>query len=349
MPCERNSPAPDTEDSWKDSAMTTRRKLIAGAAATAFAGVCGRARAQAPTQIRISTAAPPSDFLAKALDQLKADADAASVGLDVSVHPASTLFKQGTEVPALQRGNLEMSTMTTFEVAQQIAELGYFNRGYLLRDYDQLFRVFDGAIGEDFRKTVAKKMGIVILATHYLGTRQDSLRQKRAVTTPADLAGVKMRMPAGPEWLFLGRTLGVTPVPLGMPEVYLAMKTGTVDGQENPLSILNAAKFYEVSEQIVLTAHMVQPVFFAIAKPVWDKLNPDQRNALDAAARKTAKAGSDSRLADEKAIVQALKDRGLSVDAVDLAPFRASADRVYAESDLAKAWDTAGLQRVLKA
>jgi len=99
----------------------------------------------------------------------------------------------------------------------------------------------------------------------------------------------------------------------------------------------------------VLTSHMVQPVFFAIAKPVWDKLNPDQRNALSTAALKTAKAGSDSRLADEKAIVQALKDRGLSVDAVDLAPFRASADRVYAESDLAKGWDAAGLQRVLKA
>ncbi|HXQ83777.1 MAG TPA: TRAP transporter substrate-binding protein DctP [Xanthobacteraceae bacterium] len=329
--------------------MTTRRKLIAGVAATAFASACGRAHAQAPVQIRISTAAPPSDFLAKALEQLKADVDAASVGLDVSVHPASTLFKQGTEVPALQRGNLEMSTMTSFEVAQQIPELGYFNRGYLLRDYDQLFRVFDGAIGEDFRKIVAEKMGIVILATHYLGTRQVSLRQKRAVRSPADLAGIKMRMPAGPEWLLLGRTLGVTPVPLGMPEVYLAMKTGTVDGQENPLSILNAAKFYEVSEQIVLTSHMVQPVFFAIAKPVWDKFNPDQRNALSTAALKTAKAASDSRLADEKAIVQALKDRGLSVDAVDLAPFRASADRVYAESDLAKGWDAAGLQRVLKA
>jgi TRAP-type C4-dicarboxylate transport system substrate-binding protein len=93
----------------------------------------------------------------------------------------------------------------------------------------------------------------------------------------------------------------------------------------------------------------VQPVFFAIARPVWDKLNPDQRNALDAAARKTAKAGSDLRLADEKAIVQALKGRGLAVDAVDLAPFRASADHVYAESDLVKAWDAAGLQRVLKA
>src|SRR5580698_10486218 len=143
--------------------MTTRRKLTAGAAATAFAGVCGRTHAQAPTQIRISTAAPPSDFLAKALEQFKADVEGASVGLAVSVHPASTLFKQGTEVPALQRGNLEMSSMTTFEVAQQIPELGYFNRGYLLRDYDHLRRVFGGPIGEDVRRAVSDKMGIEIL------------------------------------------------------------------------------------------------------------------------------------------------------------------------------------------
>jgi TRAP-type transport system periplasmic protein len=329
--------------------MTTRRELLTGIAGAALVGLNGKAHAQSSAQIRISTAAPPSDFLTKALDQLKADVDAANVGLDVSVHPASTLFKQGTEVPALQRGNLEMSTMTSFEVAQQIPELGYINRGYLVRDFAQLRRVFDGPIGDDYRRAVAEKMGIAILATHYLGTRQVSLRQKRDVKGPADLAGIKLRMPAGPEWLLLGRTLGVTAVPLGMPEVYLAMKTGTVDGQENPLSILNAAKLYEVSEQIVLTSHLVQPVFFAIAKPVWDKLNPDQQKILGAAAIKSAAAGSDARLADEKAIVEALKGRGLAVDAVDLAPFQASADRVYADSDLAKAWDAAAMQRVQKA
>jgi tripartite ATP-independent transporter DctP family solute receptor len=329
--------------------MTTRRNLMAGTVAAAFVSLYGRAGAQTQTQIRVSTAAPPSDFLTKALNQLKGDIDQAGVGLDVSVHPASTLFKQGTEVPALQRGNLEMSTMTTFEVAQQIPALGYFNRGYLLRDYDQLRRVFDGPIGEEFRKTVADKMGIEIIATHYLGTRQVNLRQKRDVKTPADLAGVKMRMPAGPEWLLLGRTLGVTAVPLGMPEVYLALKTGTVDGQENPLSILNAAKFYEVTEQIVLTSHMVQPVFFAMAKPVWDGLNAQQKKALGDASLKAASSGDDERRADEAAIVQALKGRGLAVSEIDLAPFRAAADRVYADSDLAKQWDNAGLERAQKA
>ena len=247
--------------------------------ATVAASAC-RGRRQTPVQIRISTAAPPSDFLTKALNQLKADVDKAAVGLDVSVHPASTLFKQGTEVPALQRGNLEMSTMTTFEVAQQIPQLGYFNRGYLLRDYDQMRRVFDGPIGDDYRNTVADKMGIEILATHYLGTRQvnlapeaqrqDAGRSRRRQDAHARRSGMAAAR----------RTLGVTPVPMGMPEVYLALKTGTVDGQENPLSILNAAKFYEVSEQVVLTAHMVQPVFFNIAKPVWDKLNADQKKVL---------------------------------------------------------------------
>jgi len=330
--------------------MISRRSFVGAAVATTAASVTTRGRAQsAAVQIRISTAAPPSDFLTKALEQLKAEVDKAAVGLDVSVHPASTLFKQGTEVPAIQRGNLEMSTMTTFEVAQQIPALGYFNRAYLLSDYAQMRRVFDGPIGEEFRATVADKMGIQILATHYLGTRQVNLRQKRSVKAPADLAGVKMRMPAGPEWLLLGSTLGVTPVPMGMPEVYLALKTGTVDGQENPLSILNAAKFYEVTEQVVLTAHLVQPVFFSIGTPVWDRLNADQKKVLADASLKAAKSGDDARLADEQAIVTALKERGLAVDTIDLAPFRANADSIYAQSALAKQWDAAAMQRAQKA
>lgn len=329
--------------------MATRRRFVAGAAATAIAGVARHGWAQSPLQIRISTAAPPSDFLTKALNALATEVNQSGVALAVTVHPASTLFKQGTEVPAIQRGNLEMSTMTTFEVAQQIPQLGYFNRAYLLEDYDQLRRVFTGPIGDDVRKAVADKMGIEILATHYLGTRQVNIRQKRNVKAPADLAGIKMRMPAGPEWLLLGETLGVTPIPMGMPEVYLALKTGTVDGQENPLTILSAAKFYEVTAQVVLTAHMVQPVFFNIGKPVWDRLTTQQKKVLGDACIKAAKGGDDARLADEKAVVAALKGRGLAVDTIDLAPFRANADRVYAKSSLAKQWDAAGLARAQKA
>jgi TRAP-type transport system periplasmic protein len=298
--------------------------------------------------IRVSTAAPPSDFLAKSLEAFKTEVEAANVGVTVETHPGSTLFRQGTEVPALQRGNLEMSTMTTFEVAQQIPEYGLFNRAYIFRDYDHLRHVFDGPVGDEYRHTVADKMGIEILAVAYLGTRQVNLRQKRNVKAPSDLGGVAMRMPAGPEWLLLGKALGVSPVPLGMPEVYLALKTGSIDGQENPLSIMNAAKFYEVSEQVVLTSHLVQPVFFDIAKPFWDKLTQEQQKVIAAAAHHAALKNDNDRLADEKAIVEALRGRGLAVDAIDLAPFRAMADKVYGESDLAKAWDAALVRRVVE-
>ena len=186
----------------------------------------------------------------------------------------------------------------------------------------------------------------MILATAYLGTRQVALRTKRKVAGPEDLAGVKMRMPAGPDWLLLGRTLGVSPVPMGMPEVYLALKTGGIDGQENPLSIFSAAKLYEVSEQVVLTSHMLQPVFFSVAKPFWDKLAGPQQQALTAAALAAAKANDDGRLADERGIIEAMKARGVAVDAIALAPFQALADKVYAADPAAKAWDAAMAQRV---
>src|SRR5262245_53836810 len=126
----------------------------------------------ADVTLRFSSAAPPSDFLAKAIETFKAEVENAKVGVKVESYPASTLFKQGTEVPALQRGNLEMSTMTTFEVAQQMPELGFLNRGYLFRDYDHMRHVVYGPIGEDYRRVVADQMGIAILAAAYLGTPQ---------------------------------------------------------------------------------------------------------------------------------------------------------------------------------
>jgi tripartite ATP-independent transporter DctP family solute receptor len=327
----------------KDRIMIARRHLLGAAAASALATP---AFAQTRTAIRVSTAAPPSDFLAKALEQLKTEVEAANVGLGVETYPAGTLFRQGTEVAAMQRGTLEMSTMTTFEVAQQLPEYGFLNRGYLFRDYAHLQAVFNGPIGAEYRAVVSDKMGIEILATAYLGTRHVNLRRKRAVTAPADLAGIKMRMPGGPEWLLLGRAIGVSPVPLGAPEVYLALKTGTIDGQENPLSILNATKLYEVTEQVVLTAHLLQPVFINIATPAWKKLSPEQQKALQAAAVSAAKANDDGRLEDERTIIDGLKARGLSVDNTDLAAFRANADRVYGEAESSKAWNADWMKRV---
>ncbi len=304
--------------------------------------------ALAQTTIRFSSSAPPSDFLAKSLVTFKDAVESATAGaVKVDTYPANALFRQGTEILAIQRGTLEMSTGTTFEVAEQIPQLGLFNRAYLFRDYSQLRRVFDGPIGDQYKKTVLDKMGVRILAVAYLGTRQLALRSARTVSTPADLSGVKLRMTAGPEWQLLGRALGASPVPMGMPEVYLALQTGTIDGEDNPLSIVNAAKLFEVTKTIVLTAHMLQPVFFDIGEQAWKKLTPEQQAAVQAAAITAQKQNDAARLADEEGALGSLKAKGLTIQTPDLAAFRAYADKVYA--DAARGWDQDLLKTVLAA
>jgi TRAP-type transport system periplasmic protein len=314
-------------------------RVAAFAFVVALGGISS-AGAQDKILLRFSTAAPPPDFLSKSLERFKEEVDKAAPNqFEVRVHAGSSLFRQGTEVPAIQRGNLELSTMTTFEVAQQIAEWGFFNRAFLFRDWDHATKVMNGPIGERYRKDVADKMGIVILAPTYLGTRQVNLRTKREVKGPGDLKGVKLRMAGGPEWLLLGEALGATPTPMAMPEVYLALKTGSIDGQENPLTIMNAAKYYEVTEQVVLTGHLVQPVFYALRKETWDALSAGQKQVIQAAANAATAQNNAQRLADEKQVTDRLKTQGLTVTAVEMKPFHDNADKVYGASDFAKAWN----------
>ena len=326
--------------------MLNRRQALSGALAAPFVLRAGAAIAQA-AQMRISTAAAEQDWLNKALQQFKTGIEKDLPGqLNVSVHANASLFRQGTEVPALQRGNLEVSTMTTFEIEQQMPEWGALSAGYGFRDLDHLHKVFNGLIGKELYAAVADKMGIQIIDVVYLGTRQMNLRQARDVKTPADLAGIKLRMPPGPGWLALGKGLGVTPASMGIPEVYLALKNGAMDGQENPLNITKVNNFQEVTQQIVMTSHLVQPVFFAFAKPFWDKLTPAQQAVMRAQARAAAEYNDKSRQGEEAEMVAFFEKAGLKITRPDLAPFRAAVAKQYETDGLAAKW-TAGLaQRI---
>jgi TRAP-type C4-dicarboxylate transport system substrate-binding protein len=102
---------------------------------------------------------------------------------------------------------------------------------------------------------------------------------------------------------------------------------------------MNAAKYYEVTEQVVLTSHLVQPVFFALRKETWDTLSPDRKQVIQAAANAATAQNNEQRLADEKQVADRLKTQGLSVTAVDMKPFHDNADKVYGASDFAKAWN----------
>ena len=322
-----------------------RRLFLATVAAVATLGALPAALAQ--TEIRISTAAPDSSPLSDAFRMIKARMEAKFPGaLKVSVHTASSLFKQGTELPAMQRGNLEMASPVTFEIEAQLPEYGVFSAAYLFRDADHLIKTFRSDIGKEYYDDVAAKMGLVILDTAYLGTRTVNLTTDKKIEKPADLAGTKMRMPPGAAFQVLAKALGATPVSMPITEVYLGLKTGAIDGQDNPTNMTRDWKFHEVTKQVVLTRHLVQPVFIAIAKPVFDKLTPAQQGELRAASREAADMQIAKTLADEKAAIDTFKAANIRISEPDAGAFRSVVFKEYESAGMTAKWKPGLLARI---
>ena len=327
-----------------------RRSLVAASAALAFvatAGFAPAALAQNKVLLRISSPAVPDDWHGKMWTVFKESLDKSSPGeFDVQINLNATLFKQGTEPAAMARGNLELSSISAFDIAKLVPEFSIFTAGYVVRDPQHQQKVFAGPIGQEMFKLATEKMEVTLLTPIYLGTRQVNLREVRNVRTPADLKGVKLRMPGSKEWLFLGEALGATATPLAFGEVYLGLKTGTIDGQDNPLPSVRAAKFYEVTKQIVMTNHLVDGIFIAISDKAWKSMTPAQRQKVQAAANDAAVYNNDNRLKEEGQIVDFFKKEGLTVTTPDVDAFRKAVQAAYATSDIAKAWPAGLLDRI---
>ena len=316
--------------------------VAAGLGATA-----PEALAQSKQVIRISTPAVPDDWHAKMWTVFKEHLEKSAPGeFDVQIHLNAALFKQGTEPAAMARGNLEMTAMSAQDISKLVPEFSIFTAGYIIRDPDHQQKVFDGAIGAEVFKPVVKKMEVTPLATAYLGTRQVMLRESKDVKTPADLKGVKLRMPASKEWLFLGEALGATPTPLAFGEVYLALKTGTIDGQDNPLPSVRAAKFFEVSKTIVLTGHLVDAIFLSYSTKAFNALKPEQQQKVKMAAEAAARYNNANRIKDEAELVDFFKAQGLKVITPDVAAFRKTVQDKYLKSEMAKTWPKGLLERI---
>ena len=324
-----------------------RELLVIGALLALIGAPAPAALAQNKVLLRISTPAVPDDWHGKMWTVFKDSLDKSAPGeFDTQINLNATLFKQGTEPAAMARGNLELASISAFDIAKLVPEFSIFTAGYIIRDPDHQQKVFNGPIGEEMYKPVAEKMDVTILAPIYLGTRQVNLRDVRNVRTPADLKGVKLRMPGSKEWLFLGEALGATATPLAFGEVYLALKTGTIDGQDNPLPTVRAAKFYEVTKQLVLTNHLVDGIFIAISNKSWNAMTPAQRDKVRAAARAAAAYNDENRIKEEAQIVDFFKQNGLQVTTPDVDAFRKHVQAAYASSDMAKSWPKGLLERI---
>ena len=321
--------------------------LRAGMAMLALGLCAGAAMADNKVVLRISTPAVPDDWHAKMWTVFKDALDKSSPNqFDVQINLNASLFKQGTEPAAMARGNLELSSISAFDIAKLVPEFSIFTAGYVVRDPQHQQKIFNGPIGTELFKVVSEKMDVTVLSTIYLGTRELNLREARNVKTPADLKGVKLRMPGTKEWLFLGEALGATATPLAFGEVYLGLKTGTIDGQDNPLPTVRAAKFYEVTKQLVLTHHLVDGIFIAISNKTWNALNATQKQNIKAAAQAAAVYNNENRIKEEGQIIDFFKQQGLQVTTPDLDAFRKAVQDTYSKSEYAKVWPAGLLESI---
>ena len=320
----------------------TRRAMFA--AATAFAVLASAPASAEPIKLRFADSTTADAPRSVAL----VDIFAKELGPDFAFEPyfGSTLYKQGTEIVAVQRGNLEMALMPPSDFAKQVPAFSILTAAYLVRDAAHLKAIFDSEIGDEFKKMAREEMGVVVLAPAYYGTRHVNLKGDRKIEKPEDLAGVKLRMPGGEAWQFLGESIGAAPVAIDYAEVYTALQTGAIDAQDNPLPNNKLMKFHEVTDQIVLTGHNVGFGLLLVNAELFDKLTPEQQQAMQAAADKAFEWSDAEYIKQEAELIEFFKGEGLDVYEPDVEAFRAYSNKKYLESPLSKDWPEGMVDRI---
>jgi TRAP-type C4-dicarboxylate transport system substrate-binding protein len=322
--------------------ITGRRAVLAAGAALVAAPSIG-ARAQARRRLRFTAVFSDQDIRAEAMRGFQRDLAA---DFDVELHLNATLFRQGTELVAVQRGNVEMANLAPQDLSRQIPAWSVMASAYLFRDADHMRKVFAGDVGREFNRMAREQLNVHVLGPLYFGTRHVNLRPRKRVATPSDMNGLKLRMPPGETWQFLGEALGANPTPVAFAELYTALQSGAVDGQDNPLPTSRTMRFHEVTTQFVLTGHLVAYDLLSVSARLWDGLTPAQREAVQAAANKAIDESTRRHLAQEEEMLAFFRGQGLEVYAPNVDAFRAEAQRRYLASSQSQSWPAGILDRI---
>jgi TRAP-type C4-dicarboxylate transport system substrate-binding protein len=324
-----------------DSKIDRRSALKAGAALAASCAL--PALAQAKPTLRFAAVFSDKDIRADMIRMLAKD-----IAGDYTLEPffGGTMFKQGTELVALQRDNLEMGNIAPQDISKQIPAWSILTSAYLFRDANHLNAFWAGSLGAQFKRQAEDQVKLKILGPTFFGTRQVGLKPKKRIRTPADMAGIKLRMPPGDAWQLLGRSLGANTTPMAYAEVYTGLQTGVIDGQDNPLPNVQNMKFYEVMSQVVLTSHLVGYDLLALNLKTWNAMSPARQKAFQAAADKAIRWSASEHLKREAELAEGFRKQGLEVYAPDVAAFRAHAQKIYMASDEAKDWPKGMLEKI---
>ncbi|KAB0587366.1 TRAP transporter substrate-binding protein [Comamonas kerstersii] len=305
-----------------------RRTFIAACASAAVTLTAGHAMA-APKEVKLGYAlAVNSHYGAAAKAWADSVEKATNNAFAIKHFPSSALGGERELIEGLQLGTVEAAIVSTGALSNFVSDVGIVDIPFLFRDTQHARAVLDGKFGQDLLAKFQQR-GLVALAWGEQGFRHLT-NNKVSVQNVADLKGLKIRVTENPVHITAFRTLGAAPTPMSWPEVISALQQGTIDGQENPISVLTSSKLWEVQKHLTLTSHVYAPVVLVLSPSFWGSLTDAQK----AAFTEGAKAGGQASRAFvddvEAKGVEMAKSNGMQVvENVDAAAFRAALEPAY--------------------
>lgn len=237
--------------------------------------------------------------------------------LQVNIFPSSQLGRMNELWTGVKIGTIEIAGGTPpGMMADLLPELSIFDAPYMFKDLNHFRRVVEGPIGQELGRRLVETAGVRVLSYQYFGVRHMTT-SNRSVRTPADVRGLKIRAVPTPILIATLEGMGAKPTPMDFAELYQALRTGVVDGQDNPVTSIFSAKFYEVQKYLIMTGHIQAVVATVINEKVYASLPIAARRALDEAGAEAASFGDEFALKQEAELLDSLRKAGMIVIAPD--------------------------------
>ncbi len=300
----------------------TRRLALAVPAIVAAALVWPTTALAQEIVLRWSDVVPASHPSVQMIERIAADVKAKSGGrIAIQAFPGGQLGSSRDTIEAVANGTQQLVTEGAANFGAWVPAISVVESPYVWRDGDHLVKAMAGPVGKAFNDELIAKRGMRILGTTYYGTRHVTTTNKE-VRTPADLVGFKLRVPENDVFKAMAEAWGARPTPMNFGELYLALKQGAVDGQENPLPTIKSGKFDEVQKYLVLTAHIITPRIIVVNENFWKGLKPADQKIIQEAIDAGVTWQNAELARQEAALVEAFKASGMTVIPVDIEAFR---------------------------
>jgi len=240
--------------------------------------------------------------------------------MEVQLHIGGAMGGEREVFEAMSSGGLEMGAMGSGDVSIFYPKWMVYEVPYALRDADHFWKFWNGPLGKEVNDMILKERGVLTTGIVYRGARW--LTANRPVKTPADLKGVKLRLPEIKSWVEIWKSVGAIPVVVTFPEVYMALKTGVADAQENPLESIWSYKFYEAQKYLIGTRHVYAAAKYQVSKKWLDTLKPDQLQLILTAWKDSTEYANKLAVDFDKKLVGDLQAKGMTLIEPDMAAFQ---------------------------